>query len=297
MISLVTTCMNREKHLRQSVRMWIKLPSLDEILIVDWSTRESIADLLELDPRIRLVRAEGEPRWIQTYAYNLGIAQARGDIILKCDADCMPAPAVVNLRPAPGRYYAGNWHSGAAVGKTCVNGQCLFTRDQWLQANGYSELIRYYAHDDTDFYDRMTAGGQARLEIAPDLLTFLPHTDDDRVANFQKGHASFDTVEAFLHSQLPYHEAINRLIAELLPWGPWFQRASFAPVDGDDRRSRVKRDTSREIPLSEPLQQLARAQAIRAVTSRVCKIPPPVFARMDEAACLAQLGRLIKKAS
>jgi hypothetical protein len=59
----------------------------------------------------------------------------------------------------------------------------------------------------------------------------------------------------------------------------------------------VKRDTSREIPLSEPLQQLARAQAIRAVTSRVCKIPPPVFARMDEAACLAQLGRLIKKAS
>jgi glycosyltransferase involved in cell wall biosynthesis len=295
MISLVTTCMNREKHLRQSVRMWVKLPSIDEILIVDWSTRESIDDLLDFDPRIRIVRAEGEPRWVQTYASNLGIAQARGDIILKCDADCMPTPAVMNLRPAAGRYYAGDWHSGAAAGKICVNGQCLFTRDQWQQVNGYSELIRHYAHDDTDFYDRMIACGQTRLEITPDLLTFLPHTDGDRVVNFQTGQASYDTVESFLYSQLPYHEAINKLIAGLIPWGPWFQRAAFAPVGGDGRLLRVKRDTSLEIPLSESLQQLARAQAIRAITARVCKIPPPVFARMDDAACLVQLGRLIKK--
>jgi hypothetical protein len=288
--------MNRDRHLRHSVRTWLKLPLIDEILIVDWSTRESIVDLLDLDPRVRIVRAEGEPRWILSYAYNLGIAQARGDIILKCDADCMPTPAVMNLRPAAGRYYAGDWHTGDAVGKTCANGQCLFTREQWHQVNGYSELIRRYGHDDTDFYDRMVACGHARTEITPDLLNFVPHDDGERVVN-QIAKGAVETVETLLNGQLLYHEAINRLISSLIPWGPWFQRASFARVDGDDRRLRVRRDTSREIPLSEPLQQLARTQAIRVITARLCKIPPPVFARMDDAACLVQLTRLCKKAS
>lgn len=295
MISLVTACMNRESHLRQSIRAWAALPFLDEIVIVDWSTRESIADLLQLDERIRIVRAEGESRWLLAYAYNLGIDRARGDVILKCDADCMPSGDIAKLVPAAGRFYAGDWRSGDLVGKTCVNGQCLFTRDQWAQVNGYSELMRRYGYDDTDFYNRLVTAGHARTEIDPGILSFVPHTNVDRVANHAK--AGPETVEQFLHSQLNYHEAINKVLAEFTPWGPWYPRAPFAVVEEAPRLLRVRREVSREIPLSEPLMQVARAHAVRAVTARICKIPPAVFARMDTAACLAQLGRLLQKAS
>lgn len=294
MISLVSACMNRESHLRRSLPVWLKLPAIDEIVLVDWSTREPFDDLLALDPRIRIVRVEEEPRWILAYAYNLGIAEAKGDVILKCDADCLPSTAVVELQPSVGRFFAGDWRTGNLVGKTCVNGQCLFTREQWNQVNGYSELMRRYGHDDEDFYERLKAAGHPRQEIIPGQFEFLKHSDEDRVSNTTKP-ATDNSMEAFLSRHLQYHEAINKLIAGFMPWGPWFSRASFERVAREGRLEVFRRDVSREIPLSLPLQQLARTQAIRTITSRLCNIPPPLFVRMDEAACLTQLVRLAQK--
>ncbi len=293
MVSLVTACMNREAHLRQSLPAWLKLPAVDEIVLVDWSTREPFDDLLALDSRIRIVRAVDEPRWILSYAYNLGIEQAAGDIIFKCDADCMPSPEVLKLVPLPGRFYAGDWRSGDSHGKTCVNGQCLFTREQWRQVNGYSELLRRYGHDDGDFYDRLATAGHVRTEIPPPLFDFVRHTDEDRIANSARPQTD-RSLESFLEHQLSYHETMNRLIAGMIPWGPWFPRAKFDLVTGSERLRAFRRDVSSEIPISMPMLQLARAQAIRGLALRFCKIPPALFNRMDETACLAQLARYVQ---
>jgi len=285
--------MNREPHLRHALPEWLKLPDISEFVLVDWSTREPFDDLLVLDPRIRIVRAVEEPKWILAYAYNLGISHAKGDIILKCDADCIPDAHVASLRPGPGRFYAGDWRTGTAFGKTCANGQCVFTRAQWEEVNGYSELIRRYGFDDEDFYERLKRAGHVRTEIDHRLLEFLRHSDDERVVNNSQP-VSETSVEEFLHRQLHYHEAINRLIAGMMPWGRWFRRAAYNPISSDERLLVVRRDVACEIPLAPPLQQLARSQAIRLMTSRLCKIPPLVMARMDEAACLAHLTRLAK---
>lgn len=289
MISLVTTCMNRESHLRRSLPHWITLPGIDEIVLVDWSTREPFTDLLALDPRIRIVRAEGEPRWIQPYANNLGIAHARGDIIIKCDADCLPTADASKLMPANGHFYAGDWRSGEKLGKACVNGQCIFTKAQWEQVNGYSELLRRYSRDDVDFYDRLVAVGHARHEIPVDLLNFLDHSNEDRVANVKP--AAGDNIDALLNRELPYHETINIVVATYMPWGPWFVRAPYTVVSSEDRLTVVRRDLTREIPISPALHQTARSHAIRAVAAQLCKIPAATLARMDEAACLAQLRK------
>jgi len=293
MISLVTACMNRESHLRRTLPAWLNLPHVAEFVLVDWSTRESFDDLLALDPRIRIVRAVEEPKWILAYAYNLGISHARGDVILKCDADCMPDDELAALQPAPGRFYAGNWRTGNAVGKACANGQCVFTRAQWEEVNGYSEVIRRYGFDDEDFYERLAQAGHVRTEINHEQLNFLRHSDDERVVNNSQP-ASDATVEEFLNRQLHYHEAINRLIAGMMPWGPWFTRATYHPVSSDERLTVVRRDVTREIPIAAPLMQLARSQAVRFMAGRLCKIAPPVLMRMDEAACLTQLARLAK---
>lgn len=296
MISLVTACMNREAHLRRSLPEWLKLPGIGEFVLVDWSTSEPFDDLISLDPRIRIVRAVGEPKWILAYAYNLGISRAKNDLVLKCDADCLPDARILDAAPASGRFFAGDWRTGHTIGKTCANGQCFFTRTQWEQVNGYSELIRRYGHDDEDFYDRLKAAGHERAEIVPNLLEFLRHSDEDRVSNTTRPPPD-NSVEAFLARQLHYHEAINRLIAAMMPWGRWFSRARFDEVSVSNRLEVVRRDIAGEIPLSPPLQQLARTQAIRVITSRLCKVPPQLMARMDEAACLAQLARIAKSAT
>lgn len=292
MLTLVTICMNREAHLRRTVPAWLGLPGLDEIVIVDWSTREPFADLLTLDPRIRIVRVEDEPRWVQTYPTNLGIAHARGDLVLKCDADCLPSPTVTALRPEPGRFFAGDWKAGRAAGKGSVSGQCLFAKSQWAQVNGYSELFRRYAHDDIDFYRRLETAGHARADIPADALDFLPHDDEARVAHQASPSGSAPDVEAFLHRQLDYHEAINVVVSQFLPWGPWLPQARYETIETahDGRLLRLRRDVSREIPLSEPVMQIARAHALRAVVSRLTRIPSAQTARLDEPALMRLLA-------
>lgn len=294
MLSLVTACMNRDHHLRRSLPHWLTLPGIDEILVVDWSNRTPLDDLVSLDPRIRVIRVEDEPRWVLPYAYNLGVTRARGDLILKCDADCLPVPAITQLTPVAGHFYAGDWRSGAPVGKTCVNGQCLFTRGQWTAVNGYSDLLRRYGHDDVDFYQRLVAAGHARLEITPDQLDFLEHTDTDRVAH-NPAPPTYESVDALLHAQLAYHEAINVVVTAFMPWGIWYPHAPYTTVRSGERFEVLRRDTAREIPISETLQVFARNNAIRTVTGRLCKIPPALLGRMDYGACLARLSQLVPR--
>lgn len=280
--------MNRDAHLRRSLPVWLALPDISEVVVVDWSNRTPLRELQALDPRVRVIRAEGEARWILSYAYNLGISQARHETILKCDADCLPTADVVRLRPTERSFHAGYWKTGAACGKPSVNGQCLFTKTQFERVNGYSEIIRMYGRDDEDFYDRLIAAGYARQEIPATELSFIEHTQQERLVN-QVSAPSADPLENLLQRQPSYFEMYNLALTKLLPWGPWQARASFElTVDATGGPVYV-RDTRREIPVSPPLQAMARLHALRSVTAQACGLPGSRVMAMDEAACLGAL--------
>ena len=216
----------------------------------------------------------------------------RGDLILKLDADCLPSPGVTALRPAAGRFYAGDWREGRPLGKACVSGQCFFTRGQWAGVNGYSELFRRYSRDDIDFYERLAAAGHARQAIPVAELDFLPHDDEARVAHQARPDGPAD-IEEILHRQLDFHEAINLVVSAYLPWGPWYPQAPYTLVSAspDGRHARLRRDRSREIPLSAPLMRTARGHAIRVVAARLGRLAPAALDRLDEAACLRLIAR------
>lgn len=285
MLSLVTTCMNREPHLRATLPRWLGIPGIDEIVIVDWSTGESIADLVTLDPRVRVLRVEGETKWRQPYPTNFGIGQAHGDVILKCDADCIPSHRIADYRPTDTEFFAGHWREGRPLGKACVNGQCLFTRAAWEKVNGFSELFRVYGRDDEDFYARLAAAGCARRDIAAADLEFLNHSQEERVAHQGLPSENEDPVAAFLHRQPAFHEATNLVISHFLPWGPWFSRAPFELLSEHERFAYYRRDHAREIPLSPALLQQARAHATISVVTQLFKIAPAEASRLDLARC------------
>lgn len=293
MFSLVTACMNRDAHVRRNLPEWLRLPGLAEIVIVDWSNRTPLGELRKIDPRVRVVRIDGEPQWILSYAYNVGIAAARQPIIVKCDADCCPrAEAIAESVPARGFFFAGDWRSGIPVGKPSVNGQCVFTKAQWAAVNGYSEIIRTYGRDDEDFYDRLSAAGHERREIAPVGLDFIEHTHEERTIH-QRPPAGGAAEHPFL-AETAFKEIRNYFLAAALPWTPTMPRARFHTVSKVERFTVLRRDRASEIDIPDSVMAAARLKALRHFAARAAKLTEAAVSRLDDRACLAILGARMK---
>jgi len=289
MLSLVTACMNREEHLRQTLPGWLKLPHLTEILVVDWSNNRPLLDLCSVDTRVRVVRVEDETKWVLSYAYNIGLRHATGPNIIKCDADCMPSAEVAAAVPGRGHFFAGFWKSGAAVGKPSVNGQCVFSKSQFDAVNGYSELIRTYGRDDEDFYDRMIAAGFERREISVDRLDFIDHSQEARVSNQFSAAAVPSVAERIARDPL-YNEMRNFFVARQLPWHRLRPQAGYTTVDTGERWTVLRRIKSDEIAIPTEVAQAARLYALRYIVAQLTKSPQAAVARLDERACLAVIG-------
>ncbi|HYD83135.1 MAG TPA: glycosyltransferase family 2 protein, partial [Opitutus sp.] len=285
MFTLVTACMNREQHLRKTLHSWLKLPQIAEVVIVDWSNNRPLDSLRAVDERVKIVRVEGEPRWILSYAYNVGVVHATQPLILKCDADCIPRPEVVACIPEASCFYAGNWRSGRPVGKPSVNGQTIFLKSHFEAVNGYSEVIRTYGRDDEDFYDRLIAAGFERREIAPDLLDFLDHSDAERTAN-QFDADSRLPIEKRIVRDLLYCEMRNYYLAQRMPWGASQRRATFQEIGADDRLTVLRRDRASEIVIPGEIEREAHLFALRFVTTQLAGISLEAAESLDERACL-----------
>ena len=68
-ISIISACGNRGKALSISIASWIEFDEVDEIIVTDWNSDESIDHLAELDSRIKIItvpktlhKERGSPR-------------------------------------------------------------------------------------------------------------------------------------------------------------------------------------------------------------------------------------------
>jgi hypothetical protein len=276
--------MNREAHLRVSLTKWLALPFVAEIIIVDWSNKTPLTDLIAIDDRIRVIRVVDEARWILTYAFNLGISRASNERIIKADADSAPNAEIRHCEPNDHSFFAGNWQSGQAEGKSGVNGQCVFSRSQFEKINGYSELMRTYGYDDQDFYHRLVGAGYTRREIDPETFELIAHSDAERLANQTETRRS-SPVDALLENHITFSEMQNYFIARVMPWGPWFVRAQYDTLDGSPSAQILRRRLDREIGLPGPVIVEARKFATRFMLKHMLNIPGSVCERLEEAAC------------
>lgn len=184
-ISLVTCCRDREKYLLQALPSWLALSEIAEFVIVDWSSARPIAkaidDLGIKDNRIRIVRVEGEARWILSRAYNIGFRVANHSTILKIDADiCLSRSFLDKNIPAAGEFFAGNWRNSVQSQKH-TNGTFVIEGRALGWVGGFSENITTYGWDDEDLYSRLLRIGYARRDIFINTLHHISHSDAERV--------------------------------------------------------------------------------------------------------------------
>jgi hypothetical protein len=193
-IGVVTACMNRPEMLNVSIQSWLNCEWVDEIVIVDWNSTESLKHLEVLDQRVRVVRVEDEEYFNIGRAYNLAVESSTCEKILKLDVDYILNPyynfnEIVELKP--GAFITGNIkddtldNNAGFVG--FLNGLIYMYRQNFLDVNGYDNQENY-GWDDDALYSKLLNHGLKRelLDLKDHKFVYHnPHDDAERVKHYE----------------------------------------------------------------------------------------------------------------
>jgi hypothetical protein len=227
-LALVTCCMNRSENLIKALRSWIACPQIDQIVIVDWSSKKLLHEELAaaglLKPRVLVIRVEGQPRWILSYAYNLGFRVASRERILKTDADIIIEPEFFKANALQeGTFVSGDWRT-AGADQEHVNGFFMIRREDLMSVKGFNEYITTYGWDDDDLYFRLEQRGFNRVRIKPGGIHHIPHGNEQRIDHRSRGNA-WEELQADPGMKI----MSNKFIAAVSP--EWGEHRHFAPFD------------------------------------------------------------------
>jgi hypothetical protein len=179
-ISVVCGCMGRLEMLERALPTWLAAPEIGEIVIVDWSSPDPVGRLAAAfgDPRLKVVRVEGQRRWIASKCHNLGVRAASGEVLLRLDADYLLGPEFFR-RHAPSErvFFCGNWQRARTDNERHLTGVLYVHRRHVLDLNGYSERIVTYGYEDDDLFERLERAGLIRRDIDFDTVQHIPHDD------------------------------------------------------------------------------------------------------------------------
>ena len=229
-ISIVTACMNRNENLLVALRSWLEFDEVSEVLIVDWSSDSPVyLDIYKLglnDPRVKVVRVENQPRWVLTYAFNIGFRLATYDTILKADADIILSRDFFDKnRLEQDTVITGDWRI-AEENQAHINGFFYIRHSDLMKANGFNEFISSYGWDDDDLYGRLERVGVRRHTVDARTVYHLHHDDAQRL-----NHQAFEPGNAVEELEIDtfYKTMCNRFIANSMP--VWGRRSGFLPVN------------------------------------------------------------------
>ncbi len=248
-ISLVTCAMNRSENLIRALASWLPHAAITEIVIVDWSSdipvRESLLAAGITDRRIRVIRVESEPRWILSYAFNIGFRVARCIQVLKVDADIvLGADFFAQNQLTPQHFIAGNWRN-AEKGQEHVNGFFFAHKEDLAKVGGFNEFIKTYGWDDDDLYQRLVNIGIIRQDVAASTIHHLDHSDEERTG-LDTGDEKPRSAREEITSSTIYLIRRNHFLSNVMP--VWTRNETLLPVSGtvDDAGNMTLRRTGWE---------------------------------------------------
>lgn len=191
-ISLVVSVMNRTDRVISCLSSWINFPTINDIVLVDWSSTKNILDdketfgFIEKHPIIRVIRQDGEEYFHLSRSYNLGIDQSVNANILKIDIDHILIDKtfpyfLTSLIPKL------NTDFHCCRNTTMVHwGICFFDKNAFYEIGKYNESLSGWGYDDQDFYSRLSK--IRKMNIVNNIASLVyhnPHGDDLRVANYK----------------------------------------------------------------------------------------------------------------
>ena len=224
-VSIVSACMNRNENLIKALPSWLAHDLVKEIIIVDWSSREPVANTLKEngiknDSRIKIIREDGRNSWCLTQAFNVGIRASKSQYILKLDSDIVISEGFFHSHPVSNFiFYAGNWRIAANDNETRINGSFMAPRSVLNAIGLYNEFITTYGWDDSELYERL-ALVLRRKDFDYKFIKHLPQPEESRLEN-QKSRLGLSPV--FLPDRISQNLEIrvNQVYARIAPSPLW----------------------------------------------------------------------------
>jgi glycosyltransferase involved in cell wall biosynthesis len=193
--SIITTCMGRLDHLKQTLPRMLEQPDA-EVIVVDWSCPQDTAGFVAKHfPAAQVVRVEGKDVFSNWAARNAGAAQASGEYVVFCDADTKlrsDALEWIGARITP-RSYGHFERKGTTqfnttnlrLGFNQLRGFHVLARAVFERFGGYDDILAGYAAGaDTDLEVRLAIFGFKRLVVDPSLVEeVVEHGNEDRFRN------------------------------------------------------------------------------------------------------------------
>jgi hypothetical protein len=223
-VSFVAACMNREDNLFKVLPSWLET-DVDEIIIVDWSSKNPIQGKLRefSDRRVKLLRVEGERYWILTHALNVGLRCASHEYIFKLDCDIRVSQDFIHKNKTTRREFVrGFWKTAVDAGQDdqrYVNGTFGAHKDDLRGIGYYDERIQSYGWDDTDIYQRLSGD----LGLAGRLLDqgSVWHIEQSEVQRLENQNA-YDRKFLAKFERTEYEAAKNKFYTIMSgAWGKW----------------------------------------------------------------------------
>jgi len=180
-LSVITVAQNRTEHLLQSAAAIARWNGHREHIILDWNSSPAIlrGDLPD-DPRIRLVRVEGEKQWWLTRAYNQAVKLSQEYWLLKVDADCVLENAFFEAFQPDRATLQTCWHHSGLASESNFGSWGLFCveRGAFQRCGGFNEWLFGWGFDDTDLYERILETPNTTLALLPKCGVHMLHHDN-----------------------------------------------------------------------------------------------------------------------
>jgi hypothetical protein len=223
-LSLCTTCMGRAHHLKETLPRnladsvdWSR-PQAVEIVVLDYSSPDDLADWITSDPRLqpyldagilKFARCEGQRYFRHSHAKNMAHALATGDIVCNVDADNFIGAGFTSFLRAvftrkPNAVVASNRLDSQltlSAYKGCM-GRVALSRANFNMLGGYDESDRFrgWAGEDSDLLIRAVKKFLRPVPIRDRrFLQVVPHTDLERIrlTDFVDEQAEIARIESF----------------------------------------------------------------------------------------------------
>lgn len=194
--SIITTCKGRLHNLKRTLPEFLKQADA-EVIVVDYDCPEGTADYVaRVHPQARVVKVQDKPRFNLPHARNLGVAQARGEILVFLDADVVIAGDFVG-RVAE-LLKARSFAHFVPPARNSLRGQSAVWRKDFAAVGGYDDLMDGYGGEDLDLYMRLRLAGGKPVPLPPDLvLEVIEQTVEER-----ERYRAPDLKRQFLRGQL-----------------------------------------------------------------------------------------------
>lgn len=217
-ISLICVCKNRADALKVSLSSWLLKKEIKEIIIVDWSSDESLFYFSDLDSRIRILTVPNKKYFNLSQPLNLAAGFATGDYILKVDVDYVLNPyynffdnyiiddnifvsGVLNCKNYEhfnGKEYVIDKNNMTVLELVeyvnsysqffkNLSGLLFISRKNFQKIGGYNESYKkYYGYEDTEIIHRLKKLGLKEIKTNFDSNFFhIPHSDNLRIKNHE----------------------------------------------------------------------------------------------------------------